>query len=276
MVIGLITAVTLVIYDDKGSKEQIQSLIYLKDSAEKSAKDAEKRELIALEDRSRIEKELNEINEQIKPIVKLARAKYPNLSIDKAIERLSQDLKKIENDLASLKEKTQEQIYDLTSRPNFDQEMFSMLSGIPAAIIRDYHKALEYYDAKDYENALKTIKKTLIEYEKGIPYDLKEYSAKEHNEFATEFYILTAKASQRLGKNILAYEYAVKAKQFSKTHYSYYIIAASAYNIRKYDESFKMINKALSLNPPVSSVILYENIKQKCEDHLNKEDRNNM
>ena len=41
MVIGSITAVTLLIYDDKDSKEQIKSLTYLKDSAVKSAKDAE-------------------------------------------------------------------------------------------------------------------------------------------------------------------------------------------------------------------------------------------
>ena len=171
--------------------------------------------------------------------------------------------------LSTLEQQTQRRIEDLQNRPNFHQEMFSMISGISSSIFRDYHKALDYYEIEDYENTLKTIHQVTRDYENGKPWNLKNYSVKEHNKWASEFYLLASKTSVRLHKNDLAYEYSQKAKDINPTHYTYYSIAVAAYNLRNYDESLEMINKALELNPPDSSVSIYQKIRGKSLNHIN-------
>lgn len=181
MVIGSITAVTLLIYDDKDSKEQIKSLTFLKNSAEKSAKDAEsqinsltilrlnaertaleaeKRELKAQEDRSKIQGELDKINEQMKPLLDIAVAKYPNVSADKALRQLAERINSIEAETVNTKkelENTKQELILKTSDRKLtkEQEQFLIqsLSGISGKVI--VNADLADSEANMYANQIK-------------------------------------------------------------------------------------------------------------------------
>lgn len=182
MVIGSITALALLIYDDKDSKEQIKSLTFLKDSAEKSAKDAEsqinsltnlrlnaekaaleaeRRELIAQEDRRKIQVELDKINEQMKPLFDIAVAKYPNVSADKALLKLAGRINSIEAETVNTKkelENTKQELILKTTDRKLTQEqeqlLIESLSGITGKVI--VNADLLDSEANMYANQIKT------------------------------------------------------------------------------------------------------------------------
>jgi len=83
----------LVLYDDR--------------QTELHAKNAEIRELKALEDRERIRQELEKLQIQIKPVLKLATEKYPTLNIDVALQKLYDDIQDLQRQNTELKEKVE-------------------------------------------------------------------------------------------------------------------------------------------------------------------------
>lgn len=110
MTISVVSAVSLVVYDDRNSKNQIETLNSLLKISEKAVEDgkkvaieAENRELKAQNDRKIIQNELDEIKNQIEPFLDLATTKYPDLSIDKALEKISEDIKTLEDNLKKSK-----------------------------------------------------------------------------------------------------------------------------------------------------------------------------
>jgi len=115
MIVGFITASSLVIYDDQQTEKQIQGLTELNNSAEKAAKDAERRESKAIEDREQIKKELGELQEKIKPVVELATEKYPSLDVKNALVKLTDELQ----DLQKQSEELQRQTKTLSVRDYF-------------------------------------------------------------------------------------------------------------------------------------------------------------
>ena len=115
MTVSFLTALIFVIYDDLQSENQIQNLTSLKNSAQTEAKNAEKREAKAIEDRKLIKKELTELQEQIKPIVKLAVEKYPTIDVKRALVKLADDVQ----DLQKQNEALQKQTKKLSDRDYF-------------------------------------------------------------------------------------------------------------------------------------------------------------
>jgi len=158
-------------------------------------------------------------------------------------------------------------------KPDFDQNMWSMVTGIPPSIFKNYHNALDYYDLQDYENTAKRAQQAIDAYERQEPWNLEGYDTKQHNEKRSEFYELAAKSNMRLGKHALAYEQAKKALDANATHFTYYTAAVAAYNCRAYDESLKFIDKALECKPVESepNISVYNSIRQRCLGHLEAE-----
>ena len=115
MIVGFLTASILVLFDDRQSELQVRTLTALKNSAEKATKDSETRELKAVEDRERIKQELEELQTQIKPVIKLATEKYPTLDINNALAKLSDDIQNLQEQNEELQKKTK----DLTERDFF-------------------------------------------------------------------------------------------------------------------------------------------------------------
>jgi tetratricopeptide (TPR) repeat protein len=169
-----------------------------------------------------------------------------------------------------------EKFLQIENRPNFDQKMWSMLTGIQASIFKKYHQALDSYDQKDYENTAKTIQAVIEEYEKVKSWDLKNYDAKQHKEKVCDFYLLSSKANMHLMRHELAYKSAQKANKINSTHYTLYTLSAAAYNIKKYHESLNNIDKAIATKPEGSEpdISIYEEIKKRCLEHLSISNKN--
>lgn len=107
MIVGFLTASISVTYDDRQSEKQIQAVTDLKNGAEKAAKDAEERESKAIQDRERIKEELSELQEQIKPVVKLAAEKYPTLDVKSALVKLADDIQNLQKQNETLRQQTE-------------------------------------------------------------------------------------------------------------------------------------------------------------------------
>jgi hypothetical protein len=108
MIVGFLSTSILVIYDDRQSDLQVRTLTSLKESAEKTAKNSEERELKAISDREQIKKELENLQNQIGPVVKLATEKYPTLDINEALTKLAEDVQILQMQNEELKLKTNE------------------------------------------------------------------------------------------------------------------------------------------------------------------------
>jgi tetratricopeptide (TPR) repeat protein len=163
----------------------------------------------------------------------------------------------------------QERFSNIESKPNFDQRMWEMLTGIPASIFRIYHSALDLYDAKEYASCAKTVQSAIDEYQ-NVDEWIEGYDIKLHDEKISEIYILAAKCAGHLGKREFSYQNAKKALSIYSSHYNYYAASVAAYNLKKYRESLELINKAIELKPPESKpqMSTYENIKERCMEHL--------
>jgi hypothetical protein len=212
------------------------------------------------------------ISTEIKPEVEKFEIEIERRTADLKISLETAQLKlsNIENSLEKLDKSTQDKIEDLSNRPNFHQELFSMKTGISANIFVNFHKAIDLYDSKDYKSCLEEMKSVIREYENGKPYNLKSFLKEEHNKQVSAFYEYAAKSSQRLSDHVLAYEYALKSKEALKTHHTMYMASTTAYNINKYSESKQFIIEALSLDPPEDVIQRYREIEKKCEEHLEK------
>jgi tetratricopeptide (TPR) repeat protein len=153
---------------------------------------------------------------------------------------------------------------------DFDQNMWSMITGIPASIFTYYHRSLDYYDLQDYENAARTMQQGIDAYEKGEPWNLEGYSKEQHNEKRSEFYLLASKSNRRLDRHGLAYEQAKKALEANPTHVTYYSASVAANNIRAFDECVEFIDKAIQLKPVDSEpdISIYDSVRQRCLDHI--------
>lgn len=96
MILGFLTASLLTIYDDRQVNNQISKLEELKKSAEDATLDAVKRESKAVEERTKIQNELIQLKDEIKPIVELAMKKYPELNLTDAIAKLKEDVENLQ------------------------------------------------------------------------------------------------------------------------------------------------------------------------------------
>lgn len=151
MIIGFVTAVVLVVNDDKDAQKQINTLTDLKLKAEEGALESSKRECKAQEDRKKIQNKLDKINEQMKPLLDIAVAKYPNLSVDKALQNLAERIKTIEADSVNTKKEldnTKQELLKKTSDrrlPEAQKQILkSSLSGISGKVIIE----ADYFDSE--------------------------------------------------------------------------------------------------------------------------------
>ena len=151
MVSGFFTAVVLVVYDDKDAQHQINALTDLKLKAEEGALGSAKRERKAQEDRKKIQNKLDKINEQMKPLLDIAAAKYPNLSVDKALHNLAERIKTIEADSVNTKKElnnTKQELLKKTSDrclPEAQKQILkSSLTGISGKVIIE----ADYFDSE--------------------------------------------------------------------------------------------------------------------------------
>ena len=194
---------------------------------------------------------------------------FRTIALEKYTGSEQETLRKFAKDLETLEHKTQQ----LEDRPNFDQNMWKMMTGIPASIFKDYHAALDLYDLKDYPNCAKTVQIAIDAYEKKESWDLKGYNLKQHKEKLGEIYTLAVKANTHIKKHDLSYEYAQKALEANPTHFTYYSAAVTAYNLKKYQEALEKINKAIDSKPTDSQpdIEIYEKIRKRCLGHLKKE-----
>jgi hypothetical protein len=130
------------------------------------------------------------ISKEIKPEVEKFELEIEKSTADLkfSLETAQLKLSNIENNLAELDKSTQDKIEELSNRPNFHQEWFSMMTGISAKIFVNFHKAIDLYDSKDYKSCLEEMKFVISEYENGKPYNLKSFSEKEHNKQVSAFY----------------------------------------------------------------------------------------
>lgn len=187
--------------------------------------------------------------------------------------KMMKDIRENTESIPKIAEDVETIIGVVDSSPNFDQNMWSMLTGIPAPIFNDYHAALDYYESRDYMNTAKRIGSAISAYESVDKWNFKNYSVKQHKEQVSAFYSLAAKANIRLHNHSLAYEYSGKALEVNPTHSTHYYHAVASSNMKKYEESLENIDKAIELKPSDSypNVSIYQEIKQKCLDHLNSE-----
>ena len=157
-----------------------------------------------------------------------------------------------------------------SNEPDFDQNMWSMITGIPANIFKDYHDALDFYELKDYKKAAEKIHSAITIYESIVEWDLKKYSSELHKQQVGGFYLLAFKVNNMLDNVSLAYEYSKKALEANPTHFTYYAFAIASYNMRKYKQSLENINRAIELKPPDSwpNISVYQEIKDKSLKHL--------
>jgi len=156
------------------------------------------------------------------------------------------------------------------NEPNFNHNMWSMFTGIPAKVFKDFFDASVLYERKEYENAAQKIQSAASGYESVGELDLQNYSSEHHKKQVSELYLLGFKVNNRLDNISLAYEYAKKALEVSPTHFTYYAFAIASYNLRKYQQSLENINRAIELKPPDSwpNISVYQEIKEKSLKHL--------
>lgn len=122
MVVGSISAAFLVFIDDRQTAEQVRTLTEIKESAEKATKAAEAREQKAVEAREKIAQELAQLQEQMRPVIELATAKYPSLDVDAAVLEIANDVQKLQKENEQLLKRTEalkKQTKELSERDYF-------------------------------------------------------------------------------------------------------------------------------------------------------------
>lgn len=102
IVVGCLASVILVVYDDKKSAE---------------------RESEAIESRKRIKIELENLQHQIKPVLKLVSEKYPKLDIENALHKFSTDIENLQKQNGEIKKKTKQLEKRAFFQPIQEQQM---------------------------------------------------------------------------------------------------------------------------------------------------------
>lgn len=119
------------------------------------------------------------------------------------IAKYQDDIQEHREAVIALQEFSKGKFEDIEAQPNFDQNMWSMITGIQSSIFKEYHRALDFYDQKNYESTAKTIQDAIHEYEKVQSWNFKGMDSLKHKEKASEFYVLSAKANGRLDERFL-------------------------------------------------------------------------
>lgn len=194
---------------------------------------------------------------------------FRTIALGKYTGSEQETLRKFARDLETLEVKTQQ----LEDRPNFNQNMWEMMTGISASIFKDYHAAQDLYDLKDYQNCAKIVQLAIDAYENKESWNMEDYDLKQHKEKLSEIYSLAVKANTHIKKQDLSYKYAKKALDASPTHFTYYSIAVAAYNLQKYQEALDNINKAIDSKPTDSEpdLEIYQEIRKRSLGHLGKD-----
>lgn len=174
--------------------------------------------------------------------------------------------------IVSLEDAAKGGIESVLDNPNFQEEIFNILTGLPPSMFIQYHNALDLFEMGRYEDSLKLIAGLIDEYEEGAPWDLEDYSRYEFNKQVNSFYILAAEASNRVGNHKLSYDFSIRALYYGPTYNSFYTAAISAYNNEYYDQSLDMIDRAISLGPPEASLPLYLEVKEKTIEKMEEDD----
>lgn len=165
----------------------------------------------------------------------------------------------------------EEKVTFIESKPGFHEEMWSMITGIPTEAVNEMHKADDAYQARDYETALEYIQKAISLFEIEKDPNFREYSREEFNKKAGWMFELGAKIANRLQHHELVYQYAKKAVKLSPSSYHFYLLAASAYNLKNYQEAIENVNLALVKDPHQTIREKLIEIKNKALAHLEKE-----
>ena len=85
----------------------------------------------------------------------------------------------LDNKIKHLKNtNTQARFSSIESKPDFDQSMWEMMTGIPAIIFKDYHSALDLWDLKKYSECAETVQLSIDAYEKKENWDQKRKQKK--------------------------------------------------------------------------------------------------
>ena len=158
----------------------------------------------------------------------------------------------------------------LEDKPGFHEEMWSMITGIPAEAVNKMHKAADAYNAHEYDTAFKHIQKAISMLEKETGPDFKKYVQSQFREKAGAMYQLGAKITGRLKQRKLAYQYAKKTVELVPSYYNYYVLAVASYNVKKYKEANDNCDLALDKGPPQSIYGELTEIKKRALAHLEK------
>jgi tetratricopeptide (TPR) repeat protein len=163
-----------------------------------------------------------------------------------------------------------ERFHAVEDRPDFHQEMWSMVTGISSATFKRYHLALDDYDAKRFDEAYRTIAEVVAEHESSKESAVGGVDLRQRAEKVAEFYELLAKCASRLGKHEEAYAAAHKSLAAQKTHYTLYMVATAAYNVRRYQEALKCIEEAIASRPKDAKpeVLVYEKLRDRAKAHV--------
>lgn len=135
-------------------------------------------------------------------------------------------------------------------KPGFHEEMWSMMTGIPAEAIAELHRADDAYNAKDYETAFKCATKGIGILENVKDRDSTAYVESEYRQKAGWMYQSAAKAAGRVKDRKLAFQYAEKAVGLDPTSYNHYVLAVAAYNVKRFEDAKENADVALEKGPP--------------------------
>jgi tetratricopeptide (TPR) repeat protein len=173
--------------------------------------------------------------------------------------------------LALVGKQLEEKVAILEDKPGFDEEMWSMMTGIPAQAVNEMHEAEDAFDAREYDTAFKHIQESINMLEQEPTPGFKKYVKSEFEKMAGTMYQLGTKIAQRVNKHNLAYQYAKKSVELLPSYYSYYLLAAGAYNVKKYQEAKDNADIALEKGPPQIIHEKLTEIKERALAHLEKQ-----
>lgn len=129
IILGTIATVFIVYQDDKSTYSLQNTVDDIKEQHANEIKAATEREKNAIKERAALQNQLVDMNLKIDPFIELAKTRYPKETIDSALQKLIDDISKLENKTDIIKEKTD--LLEQTIRPrSLKQQDFENLVSV--------------------------------------------------------------------------------------------------------------------------------------------------
>ena len=173
---------------------------------------------------------------------------------EEKVELTKKDIKYLTQALRDLDQRTS----GIEKLPDGRTKIGDMISGNPSIVIDTNNMASTKFKEGNYIGALEYSKKAINAYEKTKNIKSKMSSMSTGNlsqENIGIIYRLGAMAAQQVGEKELAYQYAEKATKIDKKAINEALLSTTLYNIGKYPEALKNIEKALQKEPDNSEFI---------------------